>query len=238
MYKYFISPILFFLVSFSCYTQEKSLKNSSKDSIKYKTGYGLRIGMDISRPILGIFDKSYSGIEFIGDYRITKNWYLASELGYEKETTFEDFTTSSSKGNFVRVGVNYNAYENWLDMNNEIFVGGRYGFALFDHSLDSYTPNITQGPGSSIYFPTNTINSEREQTGLTAHWIEMQLGIKVETFKNLFIGAGFSYKILLSIKDQTGFKSLYAPGFNRVLESNTGFGFFYTISYLIPFVNK
>ena len=34
------------------------------------------------------------------------------------------------------------------------------------------------------------------------------------------------------------FKSLYVPGFNRVFETETGFGFNYTISYIIPFFNK
>ncbi|WP_255402263.1 DUF6048 family protein [Tenacibaculum sp. SG-28] len=43
---------------------------------------------------------------------------------------------------------------------------------------------------------------------------------------------------MISVEDQEGFKTLYTPGFNRVFASNTGFGFFYTVSYLIPFVNK
>ncbi|SEB37894.1 hypothetical protein SAMN04489761_0290 [Tenacibaculum sp. MAR_2009_124] len=245
MCKFFISSIIVLVISFNSYSQKKTTQESVKDSITYKTGYGLRIGADISRPVLSLFDKSYSGLELVGDYRITKNWYLATELGYEKETTFEDFTTSTSQGSFIRIGANYNAYKNWLDMNNEIFIGGRYGFALFDHSLDSYTPNTTLGtsslPGSdntTAYFPSNTITTPQKETGLMAHWAEIQIGMKVETMKNLFIGAGFSYKILISIDDQTGFKSLYSPGFNRIFESNTGFGFFYTISYLIPFVNK
>ena len=247
MFKYFISSILFGIVTTNLYCQKKITKQSAKDTITHKTGYGLRIGADISKPILAILDKSYHGLELIGDYRILKNWYVATELGYEKETTFEDYTTSTSQGSFFRLGANYNAYKNWLDMNNEIFIGGRYGFALFEHSLDNYTPNVNVGtkplPGNSgnnttAYFPSTTNYAPQKESGLTAHWIEMQIGIKVETMKNLFLGAGFSYKIMLSVNHQTNFKTLYSPGFNRVFESNTGFGFFYTISYLIPFVNK
>ena len=37
-------------------------------------------------------------------------------------------------------------------MNNEIYVGMRYGFALFDQTLNSYTPNV-----GNTYFPSNTI---------------------------------------------------------------------------------
>ena len=247
MCKYFISSFFLGVIALNLYSQKKSISQSLKDSTRYKTGYGLRIGADISRPILSVFDKSYQGIELVGDYRILKNWYIATELGYEKETTFEEYTTSTSRGSFFRIGANYNAYKNWLDMNNEIFIGARYGFALFNQSLDNYTPNVNIGttplPGDLVnntapYFPSSTKYNVQKESGLISHWIEAQIGMKVETMKNLFLGAGFSYKIMINIDHQMNFKSLYSPGFNRVFESNTGFGFFYTISYLIPFVNK
>ncbi|TDQ29792.1 DUF6048 family protein [Tenacibaculum caenipelagi] len=242
MYKYFIS-LCFIFVFVNGYSQQTTSKEKSeekKDTVTYKTGYGLRLGIDISKPGLAIIDKSYSGLELVGDYRISEKWYVAAELGHEEEITFEDFTSSTSKGNYIRLGANYNAYENWLDMNNEIYVGMRYGFAMFDHTLNSYTPNVSSGSeGTPPYFPSNpSIQTPITDTGLTAHWTELQLGIKAETFKNLFVGFSFSYKIMLSVDDQKGFKTLYTPGFNRVFESNTGFGFNYTISYLIPFVNK
>ncbi|WGH76288.1 DUF6048 family protein [Tenacibaculum tangerinum] len=241
MYKYFIN-LCFVLAFVNGYSQENTPKEKSeekKDTVIYKTGYGLRIGADISKPVLAIVDKSYSGLEIVGDYRVSEKWYVATELGYEEEITFEDFTASTSKGSYIRLGANYNAYENWLDMNNEIYVGMRYGFAMFDHTLNSYTPNVTTGTtGVPPYFSPNTIQTSVTDEGLTAHWTELQLGIKAETLKNLFIGFSFSYKIMLSLDDQTGFKTLYTPGFNRVFASDTGFGFNYTISYLIPFVNK
>ena len=205
-----------------------------KDSIVYKKPYGLRLGLDISKPILSATDKSYSGFEIVGDYRISDGWYLAGELGFEENTSAEDFSNSTSKGKYIRLGANYNSYQNWLDMNNEIYVGLRYGFSLFDQTLNSYTPNL----GSSTYFPANTITTPQTTSDLKAHWTEFQLGIKHETFKNLFIGISISYKIMISVDEPSNFKTLYAPGFNRVFESQTGFGFNYTLSYLIPFVNK
>ncbi|CAM1367648.1 conserved hypothetical protein [Tenacibaculum litoreum] len=241
MYKYFIS-LCFVFVFVNGYSQINTSKEEikeKKDTVTYKTGYGLRIGLDISKPGLAIIDKSYSGLELVGDYRVSKKWYIATELGFEDETTYEDFSSSSSKGSYIRLGANYNAYENWLDMNNEIYVGMRYGFAIFDHTLNSYQPNVSSGTENlPPYFPSTPITTPMSDDGLTAHWTELQLGIKAETFKNLFIGFSFSYKIMLSVDDQKGFKTLYTPGFNRVFESSTGFGFNYTISYLIPFVNK
>ena len=236
----FINLLVFFCVingiSQNIPTKQKTKK---KDTIVYKTGYGLRLGIDLSRIGLGFIDKSYTGLELVGDYRLTKKWYAAGEIGREKEITFEDFTTSTSKGSYIRLGANYNTYTNWLDMNNEIYVGGRYGFAIFEHTLNNFTPNLSTGDSNiDIEFPNERITTPITESGLKAHWFEFQLGIKAETFKNLFIGFHGAYKIALSIDDQPGFKTLYAPGFNRVFTSNTGFGFNYSISYLIPFSKK
>ena len=55
-----------------------------KDSVVYKTNYGLRLGVDISKPIRSILQDYNSGIEIVGDYRISKKWYIAAELGNEE----------------------------------------------------------------------------------------------------------------------------------------------------------
>tara|TARA_R110002124_G_scaffold174121_3_gene341704 strand:- start:299 stop:985 length:687 start_codon:yes stop_codon:yes gene_type:complete len=228
MLKYFISFCLV-ITTISNFAQEKE----SKDSISIKNTYGFRLGIDISKPIMGMIDSNSSGLEFVADYRISKNWYIAAELGTQKEITVEDYTNSTSNGSFYKIGFNYNAYENWLDMNNEIFVGFRYATSSFEQTLNSYTSNT-----GSDYFSGNTLSTPITTKGLNAHWTEFVMGIKVETFKNLFLGFSFSYKIMLSLKQPTNFKTLYVPGFNRVFETETGFGFNYTVSYTIPFISK
>ena len=62
MYKYFIS-LCFVFVFVNGYSQINTSKEETKekkDTVTYKTGYGLRIGLDISKPGLAIIDKSYS----------------------------------------------------------------------------------------------------------------------------------------------------------------------------------
>ena len=234
MCKYFIS-IFFFLLFVDGYSQEqkKEIEETEKDSIVYKSPYGIRVGMDISKPILASFNSNYTGFEIVGDYRISKNFYLAAELGHEENISKEDYTNSTSKGNYVRLGFNYNVYENWLDMNNEIFLGCRYGFSLFDQTLNSFTPNV-----NTTYFPADEISATITASNLNANWSEFMFGIKVETFENLFVSTHISYKVLMSVKEPENFKTLFSPGFNRIFESSTGFGFNYTISYLIPFKKK
>jgi hypothetical protein len=226
-----------FFVFVDGFSQEQKKDSISKDSIVYKSKYGLRLGIDISKPILAQFNNDYSGLEITGDYRISKRFYAAAELGYEEKTSAEDFTNSTAKGSYIRLGFNFNAYENWLDMNNEIALGYRYGFSLFDQTLNSYTPNITD-VDNGIYFPVNAITTPITATDLTAHWSEFILGLKVETFNNFFVSFSVSYKVLMSVKEPENFKTLYSPGFNRIFESNSGFGFNYTLSYLIPFSKK
>lgn len=244
MLKYFIS-IFIFLLGATAFSQEKPLPEKKvkatikKDSITYKTAYGFRLGVDISKPIIGAIDENYSGLELIGDYRIKKNLYIAAELGYEEKRIEEDFTTSSSVGSFLRLGINQNLYKNWLDMNNEIYVGARYGFAIFEQTLIDYTPNITDETYPQYFAETtDPIIANETTTGLSIHWFEIQLGAKVETFKNLFVGFSTSFKVAVSIKNPDNFATLYAPGFNTIYSSKTGFGFNYTISYLIPFKKK
>lgn len=226
MFKYFTSFLFLFFLA-------QSFGQTQKDSTNYKTGYGIRLGVDISKPIMGLLDENYKGLEFVGDYRLRKNLYLAAEIGAETNTTSHDYFKTTAKGSYLKIGLNLNAYENWLDMNNEILVGFRYGLSNFDQTLDSYTINT-----GSDYFPGNAIAIGTVSKDLKAHWIELVLGIKAETFKNLYLGFSFSYNILLSIDDPQGFKSLYVPGFNTVFQTNTGFGFNYTISYTIPFFKK
>lgn len=240
MFKYFIN-ILLFLAVVDGFSQEqpKDSLTSAKDSIAYKSPYGIRLGIDISKPILAQVDGDYnSGFEIVGDYRLTKRLFAAVEIGYEDETTQEDFTTSTAKGSYIRLGINYNLYENWLDMNNEVFAGFRYGFSIFDQTLNNYTPNVVNGEDNGVpYFPSSLVETNTT-TNLNAHWTEFMLGLKVETFKNLYLSASISYKIAISIKEPDNFKTLYAPGFNRIFDTATGFGFNYTISYLIPFSKK
>ncbi|GGH03477.1 hypothetical protein GCM10011416_23020 [Polaribacter pacificus] len=226
MHKYFTSILVLFFV-FQGFGQQK------KDSTDYKTAYGIRLGIDLSKPILGLIDKNYSGFEVVADYRLRKNMYLAAEIGNESNTTTDDYFATTAKGSYAKVGVNINAYQNWLDMNNEILVGFRYAFSNFDQTLNSYTINT-----GSDYFPGDLNSVGATSTDLKAHWAELVLGVKAETLKNLYLGFSISYNILFSVDDPQGFKTLYVPGFNRVFESKTGFGFNYTISYTIPFFKK
>lgn len=223
--------ILIFIISL--FVSVAGFCQQENDTIKQKESYGLRIGADISKPIISFIDSDKKGLELTGDIRFLRNYYAAVELGYEDVISTEDYMNFTTKGSFIKIGVNYNAYQNWAGMTNEIFFGGRYGFSILSQTLNNYTPNV-----KGTYFEGELIEPNTEFKDLSAHWLEFVFGMKVETFKNLYLGTQVSIKKMISTKEPKNFKNLYVPGFNRVFLNDMGIGFNYSISYLIPIVKK
>ncbi|MCF6182962.1 DUF6048 family protein [Lutibacter sp.] len=223
--------ILLFIISswfsIQSYAQQKT------DTIKRQESYGIRVGVDISKPIITFFDKQNKAIEVVGDIRILNNYYLATEIGNVTKTTNEDYINFTTKGSYIKVGFNYNAYKNWIGMRNEIYVGLRYGISFFNQTLNSYTPN-----SNGTYFNNPQITPSNKFSGLNAQWYAFVFGMKVETLKNLYLGASVSFNKMISTKEPENFKNLYVPGFNRVFLNDSGVSFNYTLSYLIPIIKK
>lgn len=205
------------------------------DSIPVKTQYyGLRIGIDLAKPLRTLLDDDYSGFEITGDFRIKDRYYLAAEIGNEKRTTDLPNLNSTSSGSYIKAGFNYNAYDNWLGMNNLIYAGVRGGFSSFSQDLNSYTIYTT-----TDLFDDDTRTDGRSFSGLSASWIEFQLGVQVELFSNLYLGANVQIKRSITNKEPDGFENLYIPGFGKTTDgSSFGVGYSYTLSYLIPFFKR
>ena len=207
----------------------------SKDTTKvlFPERYGLRLGADLHKIARSFYEKDYRGFEIVGDYRLTKRFYLAGELGNEDKTIDDDRLNFTTKGTYFKVGFDYNSFENWLDMENMIYIGMRYGVSSFNHTLNSY----------KIYDPTNyygenIVISGEKFSGLNASWLEVVGGIKAELFNNLYLGFSVRLNYLVSNKRPEGFDNLFIPGYNRTYDGKFGAGFNYTLSYFIPIYKK
>jgi hypothetical protein len=203
------------------------------DSIPRNEQYGLRLGVDVMNQALSLFGTDVKGFDLVGDIRFMRNYYAAVELGFNERNKNEDLLSFSSKGSYIKLGVNYNAYRNWVGMRNEIFMGLRYGFSIYEQNLKSYTVNQS----GTLFDPVDR-EIDRTYDDLNAQWFEFVFGIKVETFKNLFLGMGIRFNRMISADDPENFASLYVPGFNRVYSNDVGVGFNYTISYFIPLLKR
>lgn len=231
IYIFFIS---IFLSSSQLLAQDNE-KSTDSISGAYVQRYGLRIGADLSKPIRTLLDNNYNGFELVGDYRFHKRFYIAGEIGTEKKTTADDVLNFDSSGSYIKLGVDYNAYDNWAGMENSIYIGLRYGFSTFKHTLNAYNIYNTD----QYWNEQLLLNGPIEFSGLSAHWVEFQLGIKAEVFKNVYVGLNGQIKRLMTEKAPDNFANLYIPGFNKTTEdSSFGVGYGYTISYLIPIYKK
>ena len=109
-------------------------KSNGIDSLVVQKKYGLRVGVDLSKITRSFLDRDYMGFEINGDYRLSKNLYIAAEIGSEKKTNITNYLNSTGKGNYIKAGVDYNMYTNWAGMDNLIFSGFRLGLANFNQT--------------------------------------------------------------------------------------------------------
>lgn len=231
-----LKHILLFFISllfgFSSLAQEDN--TTASDTISKETKYGFRLGADLSKPLRSLLEDGYTGFEIMGDFRISKKFYLAAEIGNEKKDHSESNLNSQASGSYVKLGADYNAYVNWIGLNNAIYFGLRYGFSSFKQELLSYEIYTTDQT-----FPPFSLETPVEYSGLTAQWAELIFGIKTEVFTNLYLSINLQLKRKLSDKKPDNFDNLYIPGFNRTYDfSEFGVGYGYTVSYLIPIFKK
>jgi hypothetical protein len=228
-------PILLFFISLLCsgFVQAQSAMVST-DSLSNKVKYGFRVGADLSKPLRTLLDSDYSGFEILADFRVSKKFYVAGEIGSEKKDRFETNLNSRTAGSYIKIGADYNSYENWFGMSNAIFTGLRYGFSTFSQELLGYSIYTT----NQQLPPSNRVDPI-EFSGLTAHWVELILGIKTELINNLYLSLNVQLKRKIYFESPENFDNLYVPGFNRTYdESSFGVGYGYTLSYLIPIYRK
>ncbi len=237
MSRYFISIYLVFS-AMAAWSQDKPIDLQPKDTLVYKQAYGLRFGIDLSRPIVSLFEEEYSGFEIVGDYRLTQKYYIAAELGTEKRDRQEDLYNFTTSGNYIKVGIDYNTYGNWYGEHNMIFIGGRYAFSSFSQTLNNYKifdSNRYWSPNDFIMGSSEA----QEFGGRNASWLEFVLGIKTELFANIYLGGSVRLGFLISDPKDEPFPDLFIPGFNKVTDnSRFGIGYNFSLSYFIPFYKK
>lgn len=228
IFKYIISFILLLLTNLS-WAQKDSLQLVGKDSLKPRLIKSIRVGVDLSRPVIQVAQKQEVGFEITADIRLKNKWYIAAEFGNESEPGKEDYIQFHTKGRYAKLGFNYNTYENLKGMNNEVYIGLRYGISSFQQELISYSALDLDN-----YFGNYFTNPAITYKGLSAHWVALHFGLKVETLPNLFLSAGIHFNKLVNDKKAEGIDNLYIPGFGKVLLNKNAVGFNYTLSYLIP----
>lgn len=186
----------------------------------------LKFGWDLSNLLIGAISPKRTGLDFSVDYTLKENLYGIGEFGqnyYEEASSMLNYI---SKGKYFRVGIDYDLRKDNKDLSRDMFyIGARYGFSVFDQTLENY--QITSG-----YWPS--VLEENIQFANQAHWIEAMSGFKVEILKNIYLGLGFRVKLLLfQTGDPNAKPAPFIPGYGK----NSGtlvVGFNYNVYYNLP----
>lgn len=229
--KYVIN-LIFFIGIFS--QAQNTPDQVATDSLNFEKKYGLRLGLDLASLIRTGIDDDYTGFQVLGDYRITDDLYIAAEIGNENLNRSTERIDFETKGSFIKGGVDYNFYTNWLEMDNMIYAGARVGYANMSQRLTRFDYN-----DENNYFPTRSVFTDKEFDGLSSLWLELQVGIKVEVLSNMYLMANFQIKRLVTETRPDGFGNLFIPGYGRTYDNgNIGAGYSYGILYRIPLYKK
>lgn len=214
----------------------QEIENKKSDSIIVKKKLinidKLSIGIDLYNPIYSSINDDDLSYELITSLRILEDFSIASEVGSLDRYIEDENINFTSTGEYIKLGFDYNLFNNWVGMDNSIYLGMRFATSSFNNKIDSYT---LRNPDS--YWSNNvTDNYETiNHSDQNAKWIELLVGIKVETIKNIYLGINLRLNRLLSNTSPNNFNNLYIPGFNKVTDDNSwGSGFNYTLTYSIP----
>ena len=225
--KFFISVAIIILFS------EKNFSQTENDSVVVKNKYGIRIGLDFSKQIR-MLTEDYKGLSLYGDVKIKERLFIVSELGSDEKELRTDNLRSKFSGNYIKAGLNYNLYNNFPGLNNEIYVGFRFATSKFKSEISEYIIYNKDRFWSQDPIFDNIINK-----GLNANWVELIIGINAELVNNLFMGLSLRLNRMLNQKKPENFTNLYIPGFNKVTENNNfGTGLTYSLIYQIPIIKK
>jgi hypothetical protein len=204
----------------------KPLPAKSKDSILYTVSGGLRIGLDVSRFVVMAFQPYRTDITVQADAQINKRLYGAIELGFNRTAHSDSNYTYKGSGEYVTIGVDYDFLKKQDRKEKNMVYGGlRYGFAHNVYEVPSYVIH-------SDYWGTK-IEGSYPKTSVTAHWIELVFGLRVEVLNNFFLGWGVREKIMVSSSAGTEFPPIVIPGFGSG-GKRSQFDMNYTLSYYIP----
>jgi hypothetical protein len=230
MLKFIISIYFLFSIGLLYSQENKNLdnpvnKSSSISNFKLKP-LNIRIGFDLGNYFYGQ-SEDLKRVNFFMDTNLYKEYYLNLHAGYEEYLFDNTLINMNTDGGYILTGIEYNLYDNWPGMDNQICIGFSYGYSSFTNTLNSYQINQNSSP-----YPSQVNQIDKEFSGLTAHWVEIGSNLQVEVLKNIYLGYNISFKYLLSSKKYPEFELTYIPGFRKVNStSNFGFGMQYFISY-------
>lgn len=211
----FFLTISFIGLSLPCIT-------SGQDTIDFPMRAG--VGAALYQPVSVLAGRYPQGIELNGFLDLNERLSLAFDAGSSRFRNETHNYSYENKGFYFRGGAD-------LNMLNPVKASGRYyaglslkyGVSFFTHSVPYMRYENYWGS-----FVTNMAGSS-----CTAHFLDVSPGIRVELFRNFFIGWSVSGRLLLWSGAGKHMRAIDIPGFGSGSKPLTA-GINYYISIRIP----
>ncbi len=195
---------------------------------------GLRVGVtlnDLIRTATNAADTRYSfqGDLAFGRFMLVGEYGVANTTQQNNPDLLATSYTYDSQSSFFRVGVDVNLLKdreaNDYDAAGSILLFGlRFARAQINDELSYELIDDIWG--------TTVLTQQND--GLAATWAEMTAGVKVEVFRNVFLGYNLRFKFAQGYSDTPDLLPYFIPGFGRSNRVQR-FGFDYSVFYRIPF---
>lgn len=227
MLKYFTSILLMALTLPAFAQDDEDDRPAVKD-----TAHQLRLGFDVSKIVSNQLqsDKQEAiAYELELDYYWRKDVYWVLDAGVGSASLNYTDLSYKSDNIFFKAGINKSLLPrlktNDWDM---AFIGLRYGVGVINRGDANYSITDSTWGTSSGTIPG---------TSLTAHWIEITGGVRVEIVKQLFIGWNVRGKFMLNPKQFLELPPYYIAGYGKG-EKNSAFDFNVYVSYALRWAKK
>jgi len=225
IYKFTIS-ILFCLTVFTVQAQVAEKKKTEVKLPEVKLLNGFTVQVDVASVASSALNSgdSYS-MEGGVQIDLKKKYYPIVELGIAGANKLSvDNIGFKTNGLFGRLGIDINLIKPKKDSKpttNLFLAGVRLGMTNFGYDLTNVT--ITD----NYWGGTETINYTNQRS--TKVWFEIVAGVRVEVFKNIFMGWTVRNKNLIGEDKPGKVFPWYIPGFGQNTGSNWGIN--YTVGY-------
>lgn len=187
---------------------------------------GFRIGYDLASLALLYFEPQRMIYTVSVDYEAWQDIYPVIEAGYQNVHIEKDNYRYASAGFFARAGLDVNLmqYEQ-TDVYEMIYAGFRYGISHYNHRADDIFIR-------EDYFG-DFVNGSIPEKQITAHWISLVGGIRVELFENFFMGWTALVNLKLAQGNVDNMVPYNIPGFGPG-DKKVSLILKYSVSYRIP----
>lgn len=190
---------------------------------------GVKVELDVASLAISAFSRETYSAEANVQLNIKQKFFPVIELGFAgaNKVSVKDYGFKTN-GFFTRIGMDYNLLKVKEDdtsaFNKMFFIGARFALSPFSYSMTNIVIE------DDYWGEELVLNYYDQRT--TAMWFEVLAGIKVEVFKNWYMGWSLRGKMKIGKVKEGELHPWYIPGLGIQGNASVNWAFNYTIGIL------